>query len=77
MENARPDGCFKHVAASLYQLVDFFDSGPKEVPGNKTCTDLLQKWHILEEKRNKDALLFQDLVFEKTKRTKITPQKVL
>ena len=40
---AGADGCCKHVAASLYQLVDFFDSGTKEVPDDKTCTDLLQK----------------------------------
>ena len=27
--------------------------------------DLLQKWHILEEMSNKEALLFQELVFKK------------
>ena len=49
----------------MYQLNDFFELDTQEVLDAKTCTDLLQKWHILEEMPNKEALLLKELVFEK------------
>ena len=34
-------GFCKHVAAALYQLVDYKELDLKEVPDDKTCTDIL------------------------------------
>ena len=39
-------GCCKHVAAALYQLVDYTELDLKEVPDDKTCTYIFQKWHV-------------------------------
>ena len=51
-------GCCKHAAASLYQLVDFKELNLKSVTDDKTCTELLQKWHVPGEKENTEAILF-------------------
>ena len=40
-------GCCKHVAALLYILVDYSNMDLKEVPGELTCTQVGQRWHIL------------------------------
>ena len=58
-------GCCKHAAASLYQLVDFKELNLKSVTDDKTCTELLQKWHVPGEKENTEAILFSELTFEK------------
>ena len=58
-------GCCKHVAAVLYQLVDFKELDLKSIPDDKTCTDLLQKWHVPGEKQNTEPILFSELTFEK------------
>ena len=39
-------GSCKHVGAALYQLVEYRQLDIKVVPDVKTCTDILQKWHI-------------------------------
>ena len=63
--------CHKHICKCIYkcsclcQLNDFFELVTQEVLDDKTCTDLQQKWHILEEMPNKEALLLKELVFEK------------
>ena len=36
-------GCYKHVAATLYQLIKYKQLNLKSVPDEKTCTDELQK----------------------------------
>ena len=54
-----------NVAAALYQLVDYKELHLKSVPDDKTCTDLLQKWHVPGESSNTEAILFSDLTFEK------------
>ena len=43
-------GYCKHVASAIYQLVDYKDI--KTVPDDKTCTDLLQQWHVPREAAN-------------------------
>jgi len=59
-------GCCKHVAAALYQLVDYKQMEVKSVPSDKTCTDVLQKWHVPSNKSSSnEAVLFSDLTFLK------------
>ena len=58
-------GCCKHVAATLYQLVDYKELNAKTVPDDKTCTDILQQWHVPGEAPNLEAVLFSNLTFEK------------
>ena len=62
---AGPGGCCKHVAAVLYQLVDYKELDVKSVPPDKTCTEVLQQWHVPGEKQNSEAVLFSELTFEK------------
>ena len=35
-----------HVTATLYQIVEYKQLNLKSVPTDKTCTDILQTWHI-------------------------------
>lgn len=58
-------GCCKHVAAALYQLVEYKELNLKSVPIQETCTEKLQTWHVPGESANKEAILFSDLTFEK------------
>jgi len=58
-------GCCKHVAALLYQLVDYKQLDMKVVPDDKTWTDVLQKWHVPGEGPNIEPIKFSDLTFEK------------
>ena len=58
-------GCCKHVAASLYQLVDYKELDIKVVPETETCTDVLQIWHVPGKSSNSKAILFSNLNFEK------------
>lgn len=58
-------GCCKHVAATLYQCVEYKQLGIKSVPVEKTCTGVLQKWHIPGEGASNDCLKFSDLTFQK------------
>ena len=39
-------GRCKHVAATLFQLLDFIELGLSDIPNEKTCTEEIQKWHI-------------------------------
>ena len=58
-------GCCKHVAAVLYQLVDYRQLNVQSVPEDKTCTDLLQQWHVPGEGGNVEPIKFLALTFEK------------
>ena len=61
-----PDGagrCCKHVAATLYQLLDYIELGLSDIPDDKTCTQELQKWHVPRKNTTQAALLFEDLIF--------------
>ena len=62
---ASAGGCCKHVAASLYQLVDYKELDIKVVPETETCTDVLQIWYMPGESSNSKAILFSNLNFEK------------
>ena len=56
-------GCCKHVAAALFQLLDYVELGLSDVPDDKTCTQELQTWHIPKTNTAQQALLFEDLIF--------------
>ena len=47
-------GCCKHVGAALYQLVEYRQLDIKVAPDDKTCTDILQKWHVPGEGQNQE-----------------------
>ena len=63
-------GCCKHVAALLFQLLDFIQLEATEVRDDLTCTHLLQQWHVLSGQEMKTAVLFNQVKFSKaTKQT--------
>ena len=55
-------GHCKHVAAQLFQLLDFCVLNLTEVPDDKSCTEELQKWHVPKKLENKSAVIFEDLI---------------
>ena len=57
-------GC-KHVAALLFQLLDFIQLELTEVPDDLTCTQLLQQWHVPRNDKLETALLFDQVKFTK------------
>ncbi len=56
-------GRCKHVAATLFQLLDYIELGLSDIPDEKTCTEEIQKWHIPRKDKAQEALLFEDLTF--------------
>ena len=59
-------GCYKHVAAVLYNILDFSNLNLRYVPEELTCTQVLQKWNVPTRKiTSKDAVKFSDLEFLK------------
>ena len=67
-------GCCKHVAASLYQLLDYIELGLSDIPDDKTCTQELQKWHVPRKNTTQAALLFENAQYQKG-RGKTTAQQ--
>ena len=58
-------GCCQHVAAVLYQLVEYRQLNLNTVPDDKTCTDILQRWHVPGEGKNDTPIEFSELTFYK------------
>ena len=58
-------GCCKHIAALLFQILDYIQLELKEVPDNVTSTQLLQQWHVPRADESDEAVLFEDIKFEK------------
>ena len=58
-------GCCKHVAALLFQLLDFTQLELTEVPDDLTCTQLLQQQHVPPNEKLETALLFDQVKFTK------------
>ena len=56
-------GRCKHIAVTLFQLLDFIELGLSDIPDEKTCTEEIQKWHIPRKDKAQEALLFEDLTF--------------
>ena len=63
-------GCCKHVAAALFQVLDFIELELTEVPDDLTCTQLLQQWHVPSCENIKTAVLFDSVKFTKAISTK-------
>ncbi|XP_028416374.1 uncharacterized protein LOC114540378 [Dendronephthya gigantea] len=63
-------GCCKHVAAALFQMLDFIELELTEVPDDLTCTQLLQEWHVPSCENIKTAILFDSVKFSKATSTK-------
>ena len=51
-------GCCKHVAALLFQILDFIELELTVVQEDLTCTQLLQQWHVPSNDKLETALLF-------------------
>ena len=58
-------GCCKHVAAALFQMLDFIELELTEVPDDLTCTQLLQQWHVPSCEDIKTAVLVSFHKFSK------------
>ena len=58
-------GRCKHCPALFYQMCECIQLDLKSVPDDKTCTDILQKWHVPGESGNSGAVLFSELTFIK------------
>ena len=58
-------GCCKHVAALLFQLLDYIQLELTEVPDDLTCTQLLQQWHVPPNDKLETALVFEQVKFTK------------
>ena len=58
-------GCCKHVGPALYELVEYRQLDIKVLLDNKTCTDILQKWHVPGEVQNQGPIKFSELQFYK------------
>ena len=54
-------GSCKHVGVALYQLFEYRQLDTKLVPDNKTCTDILQKWHLPGEGQYQEPIKFSEL----------------
>ena len=59
-------GCCKHVAALLFQILDYIQLELTEVPDDLTCTQLLQQWHVPNTSEKLDtAVLFDQVKISK------------
>ena len=63
-------GVCKHVAALLYQLLDYKNLELKEIPDDVTCTQVLQQWSIPSSSGTTKAVKFEELTFEKADYTR-------
>ena len=71
---AGKEGCCKHIAALLFQLLDYRELELTEVPVQLSCAEKLQSWNVPAlycEKRG--AVLFEDLLFEQADYQKDKP----
>ena len=56
-----PAGCCKHVAATLYQVLNYIKLGLSDIPDDKTCTQELQKWHVPSNVYNMSGRVVSDI----------------
>ena len=63
-------GCCKHVAAALFQVLDFIVLELTEVPDDLTCSKLLQQRHVPSCEDIKTVVLFDSVKFSKAISTK-------
>jgi hypothetical protein len=58
-------GCCKHVAAIIFQLIDYIQLELTEVPDDLTCIQVLQQWHVPRNNEVVEPILYEDMKFEK------------
>ena len=51
-------GCCKHVAALLYNILDYVELGLAAIPEDKTCTDKPQRWNRPKTSASIGPILF-------------------
>ena len=56
-------GCCKHVAALLYNILDYTELGLDEIPQDKTCTEEPQQWHKPKTNADIEPALFSEIQF--------------
>ncbi len=56
-------GCCKHVAALLYNILDYVELGLHEIPSDQTCTDQPQQWNRPKGNEPNAPALFSDIKF--------------
>ena len=54
-------GCCKHVAALLYNILDYIELGLAAIPEDKTCTDKLQQWNRPKTSASNGTILFSEI----------------
>ena len=61
-------GQCKHVAAMLYQIIDYVQLEVSEVPDVLTCTQVLQQWNVPSRQgsNSNNTILFEDIAFKKS-----------
>lgn len=61
---AGANGYFKHVGALLYSIsmLDFSESGLKQIPANTSCTERPQRWHKPAQRAPNFPILFKDIL---------------
>ena len=60
---AGASGCCKHVAALLYNILDYVELGLAAIPEGKTCTDKPQQWNRPKASASNGPILFSDIQF--------------
>ena len=58
-------GKCKHVVALLFQVIEYKQLDMTEIPDHPTCTQLLQQWHVPRKDESDEAVLYENIVFEK------------
>lgn len=60
-------GCWKHVAALLYTVLDFVNLNLQQIPEELTCTQVGQKWSVPSgsSKTLDKTVKVEELLFEK------------
>ena len=59
-------GCCRHIAALLYNLVDYYNTELLEVHPDRSCTQTGQKWSLPSgAKQTSKALIFDEMYFTK------------
>ena len=53
----------KHVAALLYNILDYVELGICEIPADKTCTEKPQQWHKPKGNVDEGPVLFSEIQF--------------
>ena len=56
-------GCCKHVAALLFNILDYVELGLYAIPEDKTCTDKPQQWNRPKTSAANGPIIFSEIQF--------------